>query len=268
MKRSHPFLLAVMLAQVSLQAMPLIVAHRGASADAPENTLPAFNLAWEQNADAIEGDFYLTRDGHIVCIHDGDTKRVAGAGLKVADATLAELRRLDVGTWKGAQWAGTRIPTIDEVLATVPDGKRIYIEVKCGPEIVPQLIAAVGRSGLRDEQIVVISFNADVIQAIEAAAPQFKTCWLSGFKREESGELKPTSDAVMATLARSRADGFSSSHDLVEPALIKRVQAAGYEYHVWTVDDPAVARRFVDWGALSITTNKPATIREALRTSP
>lgn len=268
MKRALTFSGALLLAHLSMHASPLIVAHRGASADAPENTLPAFNLAWAQGADAIEGDFYLTRDGQIVCIHDGDTKRVAGTVVKVVEATLAELRQLDVGAWKGPQWAGTRIPTMDEVLATVPEGKRIYIEIKCGPEIVAKLIEAIQRSGLKDRQIVVISFNADVIQAVEAAAPQFKTCWLSGFKREKSGAIKPAPDTVMATLERIHADGFSSSHDLVEPSLIKRVQAAGYEYHVWTVDDPAVARTFVERGALSVTTNKPAVIREALGARP
>ena len=75
----------------------MIVAHRGASSDAPENTLPAFRRAWELGADAIEGDFRLTKDGRIVCIHDKDTKRVADAKLVVSDATLAQLRTLDVG---------------------------------------------------------------------------------------------------------------------------------------------------------------------------
>lgn len=83
-----------------LSAEPVIVAHRGASHDAPENTLPAFELAWEQGADAIEGDFHLTRDGHIICLHDKDTKRTAGVKLVVKNSPLAELRKLDVGEWK------------------------------------------------------------------------------------------------------------------------------------------------------------------------
>ncbi|MDA1056051.1 MAG: glycerophosphodiester phosphodiesterase family protein, partial [Planctomycetota bacterium] len=80
----------------------LIIAHRGGSHDAPENTLAAFRLAFEQGADGIEGDFYLTRDNRIVCIHDADTKRVADKTLVVAESSLAELKRLDVGSWKGA----------------------------------------------------------------------------------------------------------------------------------------------------------------------
>ncbi len=130
----------------------LIVAHRGASEDAPENTLPAFRLAWEQGADAIEGDFYRTKDGQIVCIHDGDTKRVAGEKLVVQESTLEELQRLDVGAWKGQQWAGTRIPTLREVLETVPAGKRFYVEVKGSAEMVPHLIEELGRSGLTKDK--------------------------------------------------------------------------------------------------------------------
>src|SRR5689334_354029 len=108
----------------------LVVAHRGASHEAPENTLAAFRLAWEQGADAIEGDFYLTRDREIVCIHDDNTKRTSGEDLSVAASTLAQLRRLDVGRWKDPKWKGERIPTLTEVLATIPAGKRIFIEIK------------------------------------------------------------------------------------------------------------------------------------------
>ena len=113
-----------------------IVAHRGASFDAPENTLSAFRLAWQQKADVVEGDFYLTKDKHIVCIHDKTTKRVAPkqATLTIAKSTLAELSALDVGSWKHPRFANERIPVLEEVLATVPKGKRIFVEIKCGPK--------------------------------------------------------------------------------------------------------------------------------------
>ena len=123
----------------SLVSEPLIVAHRGASFDAPENTLPAFKLAWEMGADAVEGDFLLTKDGHIVCVHDKKTKKVADQNLVVVQSTLAELQKLDVGLRKNKKFAGTRIPTLPEVFATVPIGKKIFVEVKCGPEIIPAL---------------------------------------------------------------------------------------------------------------------------------
>ena len=118
-----------------------IIAHRGASGEAPENTLAAFRRAFAQGADGIEGDFRLTRDGEIVCLHDATTGRTAGADLVVADTDLARLRALDVGAWKGPQWAGERIPTLAEVLGLVPAGKRLYIELKSGLEILPHALA-------------------------------------------------------------------------------------------------------------------------------
>ncbi|MEX0742204.1 MAG: glycerophosphodiester phosphodiesterase family protein, partial [Phycisphaeraceae bacterium] len=102
----------------------------GASHDAPENTLPAFELAWEQGADAIEGDFHLTSDGKIVCIHDFDTQRVSGSERIVKSSTLEELRALDAGAWLDPKWKDIRMPTFAEVAATVPAGKMFYIEVK------------------------------------------------------------------------------------------------------------------------------------------
>src|SRR3990170_1836584 len=116
--------------------MTLIIAHRGASADAPENTLSAFRLAWEQEADGIEGDFRLSSDGRIVCIHDEDTSLVAGVPHTVRDTPLAVLQSLDVGAWKGESWRGERIATLEEVLAVVPKRKQVVVELKAGPEII------------------------------------------------------------------------------------------------------------------------------------
>ena len=108
----------------------LIIAHRGASHDAPENTLSAFKLAIEQGADAFEADFYLTRDDHVVCFHDKDTERITGRKLSITETPFDELRRLDVGSWKGAQWKGEQMPTLEEVLAAVPAGKNDFHRVE------------------------------------------------------------------------------------------------------------------------------------------
>src|SRR5262249_38764427 len=97
-----------------------IIAHRGASHDAPENTLAAMRLAWAQGADAIECDVHLARDGELVVVHDPDARRTTGVALEVARASVAELQQLDAGRWKDARFAGEKIPTLDEVLALVP----------------------------------------------------------------------------------------------------------------------------------------------------
>src|SRR5512133_60470 len=124
---------------MSTHTEPLLIAHRGASREAPENTLAAFDLAWQQGADGIEADFRLTADGRIVCLHDATTGRTANLDLVVADSSFAELQQLDVGSWKGTRWQGERIPTLEEVLARLPLGKRLFIELKSGPEMLAPL---------------------------------------------------------------------------------------------------------------------------------
>lgn len=239
---------------------PLIVAHRGASRDAPENTIPAFQLAWEQGADAIEGDFHLSKDGEIVCFHDADTERVAGTQLVVRQSTLAELKQLDVGATHGVAFNGTRIPTIAEVFATIPQGKKIFIEVKCGAEIIPTLLNEIDQSGLTQEQIVVISFNKQVIQQLKIKAPQYKASWLCSFNKQETGEITPALATVLKTLKQIQADGLSSN-TAVPASVIEAVSQQGYEWHVWTINDLNTARRMQALGVLSITTDVPGSMR-------
>ena len=116
-----------------------ISAHRGASHDAPQNTLPAFLLAFEKGADFIEGDFFLSKDKKVVCIHDKDSGKLADKKLVIEQSTWSELQKLDVGYKKGDKWKGSRIPLLEGVLEIVPDNKGIFIEIKGGLEIVPYI---------------------------------------------------------------------------------------------------------------------------------
>ena len=259
----YPLLAVALLIEAS--ANPIIVAHRGASNVAPENTMPAFDLAWAQGADAIEGDFHLTADGEVVCIHDRGTKRVATSDLVIKNSTLNELLQLDVGSWRGDEWSGTRIPTASQVFASIPDGKMIYIEIKCGPEIIPKLFDELKQSDLKNKQVVIISFSTRVIAAIESTYPQVKTMWLSNIKKSEDGNVKPTIEEALSALRRIKADGISTkAHEMLDEGYISTIRKAGFEYHVWTIDAASTARRFADMGVLSITTNKPQYIREQL----
>ena len=176
---------------------------------------------------------------------------------------LSKLRQLDVGSWKGEQYKGTRIPTIAEVLATVPDGKKIYIEIKCGEEIVTPLLREIEASTLASDQILIICFKADVLKAIKQRAPHLQTSWLCSFKKNKAGEITPKGASILKTLKDIKADGFSSSHQNINLALINKVNEAEIMHHVWTVNDPAIATRFSQWGTASITTDKPALIKNA-----
>jgi glycerophosphoryl diester phosphodiesterase len=268
-----PVLSFCLLLVISLCCEPvfaqLIVAHRGASHDAPENTLAAFRLAWEKKADAIEGDFYLTSDRQIVCIHDRTTKRVAPdqPELKVADSKLLDLHKLDVGRWKNAKYSGERMPTLGEVLETVPAGKQIFVEIKCGPEILPVLKLQLAESGLKPDQIVIICFNAEVVTLSRAMMPQYRANWLTSYKRNAlKTRWKPDRDEVMATLKRTKATGIGTNGNLkvVDQAFATAIRSAGLEFHVWTVNDVEHARVYKRLGVDSITTDRPLFIRKGL----
>lgn len=246
--------------------MPAMIAHRGAAHDAPENTLAAFELAWRQGADGVEGDFRLTRDGAIVCIHDADTRRTAGEAVTVAEATLAELRRLDVGCWKGERWRGARIPTLDEVLAAVPDQGMVFLEIKCGPEILPPLKAALAASRVPPGQVVVVSFHEAVVVEAKRLLPRVKALWLTAFETDQkTREVHPSPETILETLATTGADGVGcSAHPAVDAALVQMLRAAHKELHVWTVDDVATAERFVHLGVDSLTSNRAGWLKRQL----
>lgn len=240
-----------------------IVAHRGASHDAPENTVAAIRLAWDQKADGSEFDVFLTKDGKIVVLHDKDTKRTAGVSRLVAASTLAELRTLDVGAWKGATFAGERIPTLEEMLATVPAGKRAFVEVKCGPEIVPELSRVLAASKLRPEQTPVIAFDAEVVAAVKTARPDLPAYWLVSLDRKNA--KPPTAAELIARAKQVRADGLDlSATPTLDEAFARAVKAAGLKLYVWTVNDPAAARRMVALGVDGITTDRPGWLRDQL----
>ena len=246
-----------------------IIAHRGASHDAPENTVAAIKLAWEQKADGSEFDVYLTRDGKVAVIHDKDTKRTAGEPNRViAQSTLAELRAMDVGRWKGEKFAGEKVPTLDEMLATVPAGKKAYVEVKCGPEIVPELVRVLKAHELKPEQTPVISFNAQVIAAFKKARPDVPAYWLVSLtppKNKKKEFVPPTADELVRKARELKADGLDlSAADVLDEAYAKTIKAAGLKLYVWTVNDLAVARRMVKVGVDGITTDRPEWLSEQL----
>ncbi|MGI9456731.1 MAG: glycerophosphodiester phosphodiesterase [Aeoliella sp.] len=246
----------------------LIVAHRGASHEAPENTVAAFQLAWEQDADGIEGDYRLTNDGHIVCIHDETTKRTAGIDLEVAKVSLAELTLLDVGNWKDEQFVGEKIPTLPEVIATVPEGKLLVIELKTGPEIIAPLQRVLDDSLLQTEQVLVICFNEATVAESKRLLPDIKTHWLTSYQpKDDIGPWTPTAKRIGETIRRLKADGLGSQarRSIVNDQFVQALRAEGVtEFHLWTVDEPANARHYQALGAYGITTNRPGFIRREL----
>jgi glycerophosphoryl diester phosphodiesterase len=244
-----------------------VVAHRGASQDAPENTLAAVKLGLEQGADAVEIDVHLSRDGKIVVLHDDDTKRTAGLDKKVADQTLDELRGLDVGRfgpWQGKGFS-ERIPTLDEVLALVPAGKRVFVEIKCGVEILPALEQSLRGSRLSPYQTAIISFQYAVVEAAKRRFPDRRVYWLHGYDKDKKTGEFPRIEDLVRRAKEARLDGLNLNHQFpLDGAAVRRVKDTGLTCYVWTVDDPAKARELVKAGVDGITTNRPGALRREL----
>ena len=122
-------LLCVIFANISVSQVRYI-AHRGASYQAPENTLASTKLAWKLGADMVECDIYLSKDHQIMAIHDGNTKRLSGIDLKVGNSLAKDLRKLDVGSFKSEKYKGEKIPYLRELIGTTPEGKYLVVEIK------------------------------------------------------------------------------------------------------------------------------------------
>ena len=245
-----------------------IIAHRGASADAPENTMAAVRLGWEQGADAVEFDCRLTSDGRIVVFHDPTTERTANETLTIADATLEELGGLDVGTWKGPQWVGERIPTIEDVFSTLPVGKRMFVEVKCGTEINDTLVRALSESDSKADQFAVISYDIDVVAGVKSAMPQMEAYLVARFESDQrTWSTSLSIDELIAAARDAGLDGLDMrADDIVDRTFVEQAFDASLETYIWTVDDAEVARRFISHGVRGIATNRPAMLRKELAT--
>jgi glycerophosphoryl diester phosphodiesterase len=227
---------------------PLVIAHRGASAYRPENTLSAYALAVEQGADMIEIDLHRTCDGTIVVTHDEDLAGLGGHG-EIADATGAEVRALDAG-------GGEHVPTLDEVLDRFGDRIAFNLELKRGrrgfyPDLEVRALEAVARRGLQG-QTLFSSFFDPVLARLRALAPAARLALLL------SSRLR---DREIERAVALGAEAINPGAALTTPDRVARAHAAGLAVHVFTVDAEADLRRFLALGVDGIFTNHPDRLR-------
>lgn len=234
-----------------------IIAHRGASFLAPENTVAAVNLAWELGADAVEVDVHLSKDNRVMVIHDKNTKRTCSGkkNLTIKDTPSTLLRDLDAGKWKGDEFKGERIPYLKEIIATVPVGKNVVIEIKCDSEIIPALQRCIERSE-KEKQIVFICFGWKTILEVQKEFPENKCYWLNGSK---SGL-----DKKMAQAAENGLAGVNLKSSVIDEDIIAIAKKNNLEVLAWTVDDPKEAKRLTEMGVSGITTNRPKWLKEEM----
>ena len=253
---------------------PLVIAHRGASADAPENTLAAFELAHCHGADGVEFDVRLAADGVPVCIHDATLRRTASLDGAVASLTSAELARLDAGSWfnrrrparSRPEFANEGVPTLARVLDIFgPRFRALYVELKCSaPERRALAAAAVSVLRSREEiakRAVVESFDLEAAAEVKLLAPELRTAAL--FERRLTRPVI-TAREMIARARDCGADEIALHRPLVTRRRVEAARSAGLPVAVWTVDHPAWARRAREWGLHALITNRPARLLGAL----
>lgn len=241
-------------------ALDTFISHRGESVDAPENTLPAYKTAVERGF-GFECDVYLSADKRVFTFHDHTlTRTTSGACTKKCSEANweTEISKVDVGgwgKWKGSKFSPTRPALLEEVLELAVDGRQIYVEVKPGPEIVPYIKDIFAKqTKATPKNTLFITFNRASCRALKEQMPEYKTYWLTGCGSKE----KPiTADYVIKTLKDTKADGVDCqfNSNVVTADFIKAVRAAGFEFHVWTVDRLDQSLLAFERGAQTVTTN-------------
>lgn len=246
---------------------PLIIAHRGASALAPENTLAAFQKAIDDGAEGIEFDVRLSKDGVAVVFHDFGLKRIARREGRVSDLTAAELGKLDAGTWfnirnphKGDEkFAAEIIPTFTQLLDFLKDYQGLlYVEMKCRETEVAPLVRAVCRIIAESELLPQIKLNSFKLKAIALAKkilPEVKTAAL--FQPKINTILRGKS-RLMEKAQAYFADELSLHYSLATKKMIEKAKEKGFPVTIWTADSPAWVKRAIDLGIDAIITNNPA----------
>ncbi|WP_328503610.1 glycerophosphodiester phosphodiesterase family protein [Streptomyces sp. NBC_00457] len=257
---------------------PTVIAHRGASAYAPENTLAAIDKAAELGIDWVENDVQRTKDGELVVLHDDSLARTTDvedvfpgrAPWKVKDFTAAEIARLDAGSWFDPAYAGARVPTLQQYVRRVEHhDQKLLLEIKN-----PGLYAGIERETLKvlanegwlDQRhlagrLIVQSFSADSIRTVHEVKPDVKT-----------GFLGTPSVAALQEYARF-TDQINPSHLTVSTGYVSAVHGftgphgKPLEVFTWTVDDARTARRVAGYGVDGIITNKPDLVRDAVERS-
>ncbi len=233
-----------------------LIAHRGESGLAPENTLAAFRLAWESNADGVELDIHLSGDNRVMVIHDAGTKRTSGQHYMVRETGSEILRKLDVGSYKDSLYKGEKIPFLEEVLPVIPSGKKLVVEIKSGTDVLPVLETLVKRAD-NARQLVFIAFGWEVIVKLKQMFPENKCYWLSSNRNEILDKI----DAAVA----ANLDGLDLHYAAIDKELMEKAAHANLEVIAWTVDDPVEAKRLIDLGVKGITTNRTAWLRAQLK---
>ena len=235
-----------------MKPRPIVLGHRGWLDRYPENTLVSLRAALDLGGDALEFDLHLSRDGHIVVMHDATVDRTTDGTGRVEEKTLAELRQLDAGSWFAPEFAGERVPTLEEVLDLAPPDVLLYAEVKdCRPEMIERLVPYARK---RAASMIVHSFGAEFLEGFHAAAPGVRTGLLGNVTKLD----------LLAEARRLGCWGIHPCMDGLTREMVAAWRAEGFTVMTWTVRDEADAHRAIALGADAIGVNCPDVLLRVL----
>ena len=230
----------------------LVIAHRGASAAAPENTLAAFRLAIEQGADVVELDVQESADGEVLVVHDSDLMKVGGAAMKIWETDAAVLRKVDIGSHAGPQFSGERVPTLAEALAVCKGRVHVIVELKSygHDDRLEERVAALVEAAGMENECSFMSLDREMVRAMKRLRPRWRVGLLAA---KGLGDLTSLGADFLAVEARMATRRF-----------VRRAHRAGQEVYVWTVNDPAWMLDTMGRGVDGLITDRPAMAREVV----
>ena len=242
----------------------LVIAHRGASLDAPENTIPAFIKAWEINADAIEFDIRETLDSELVCIHDDSLERVTKRSDAISEVRYSDLSKIDVGLWRDKKFKNTFIPTLAEIIKIKPKNKLAFIEIKPSEISMEKLKKFVANKELVPEEFHFLCFYPRIMNLLNENFPQFKTTVsiIPAFIDYEFKKIKRIIEKYDSYGISMHVDSKKSIN------LIKKLKKEGEFCLAWTVNSKKMMRDLLAANVDGIITDNPKkliTIKEEMR---
>lgn len=258
------------------QKKVLNIAHRGASAYAPEHTLPSYQLGERLKGDYIEIDLQMTQDGELICMHDETVDRTTNGSGQVKDHTLAEIKKLDAGSWfneKYPQYAkpeygGQRVPTLDEVLEHFGPHKKYYIETKA-PHVYPgmeeKLLDTLERhqllrkSSLRTGHVLVQSFSQESLLKMQQLNPNIPLVQLLSYSKPATITDQELTDI------KSYAIGVGPNFEQIDRNYVQKVRKHGLDIKPYTVNSKSDMRKLIHWGVTGLITNHPDRLQEVLK---
>jgi glycerophosphoryl diester phosphodiesterase len=241
----------------------LIIAHRGESYDAPENTYASINLAWKRNDDAVEIDIRLTKDEKIVVIHDKTTLRTGGRFKKISANDYSELAKVNVDKYKGKKRGNEKIPLLDKVIETMPKHKYLFVEIKSNAQIIKPLQKLSDEKKIKSNQIKFIGFDIDIMKSLKQILPEFGSYWIiQGKDYKNRANLEET-------IRKCKSAGLNGldveEKKYLSKEVIQLVKDSGLRIYTWTVDDPLRAIQLFNDGIDGITTNKAYWIKNKFK---